>query len=123
MFQPTMNLNQAVKGDDADFKAFTDAAHKEAKERFNADLKERGFASEEDWESCLRAEPALDLTFYSLSLQDDLEDSSTKSYDPNASPEESFEETVHSYFTITALTAVNKILGGKPIRMLSKEKM
>lgn len=123
MYRPTINLNQAVKGDDADFKVFTDAAQKEAKERFNADLKERGFSSEEDWESCLRAESESNLTFYSLCLQDDLEESSTKSYDPNASPEDSFEHTVSSYFTITALTAVNKILGGKPTVMISKEKM
>lgn len=121
-YRPTKNLSQ-IQDDYIEHELFETEAMREAQARFKAGLKKEGYSSVEGMMEALRGEPELDLTFYSLSLQDDLASVNNEAYDPNASPEDSFEATVYSYYIITALTAINKILGGKPTVMLSKEKM
>lgn len=117
-YKPTMNLNQAFKKGDDVLEAYTLEGQKEGRKRFEARLKREGYASVEDWEKALRAMHQLDLLFYAMSLEDELAGWSRQAFDPNISPEESFDCMASAYQIGNGIRVIDKIVGGHEPLML-----
>nr|DAO41918.1 MAG TPA: hypothetical protein [Caudoviricetes sp.] len=118
MYRPTMNLNRAFKEGGEVIEAYTLEGQKEGRKRFEARLKREGYASVEDWEKALRTEPHLDLLFYAMSLEDELAGWKRQAFDPNISPEESFDCMADAFHIIEGIRVIDKIVGGHERLML-----
>jgi len=118
MYRPTMNLNRAFKEGGEVIEAYTLEGQKEGRKRFEARLKREGYASVEDWEKALRTEPHLDLLFYAMSLEEELAGWKRQAFDPNISPEESFDCMADAFHIIEGIRVIDKIVGGHERFML-----
>lgn len=118
MYRPTMNLNRAFKEGGEVIEAYTLEGQKEGRKRFEEALKRDGYTSVEDWEKALRTEPHLDLLFYAMSLEDELAGWSRQAFDPNISPEESFDCMASAYQIGNGIRVIDKIVGGHEPLML-----
>ena len=118
MYRPTMNLNRAFKEGGEVIEAYTLEGQKEGQRCFEEALKRDGYASVEDWEKALRAMLPIDLLFYAMSLEEERDGWSSQAYDPNISPEESFDCMVSAFQIIEGIRVIDKIFGNREPLML-----